>query len=45
MTKLAEAKACRDQIAAEARSEALLFSTDPTPLVALVNQMRRLSSR
>ena len=45
MTKLPEAEACLDQIAAEARSEALLFSTDPTPLVALVDQTRRLSAR
>jgi hypothetical protein len=45
MTKLPEAEAYLDQIAAEARSEALLFSTDPTPLVALVDQTRRLSAR
>jgi hypothetical protein len=45
MSKLPEAEACLDQIAAEARSEALLFSTDPTPLVALVDQTRRLSAR
>ena len=45
MTKLPEAEACLDQIAAEARSEALLFSTDPPPLFALVEQTRRLSAR
>ena len=45
MTKLPEAEACLDQIAVEARSEALLFSTDPAPLVALLDQTRRLSAR
>jgi geranylgeranyl pyrophosphate synthase len=42
---LAEAEAYLDRIAAEARSEARLFSADPAPLLALVEQTRRLSAR
>ena len=42
---LLEAEAYLDQIAEEARSEARLFSTDPAPLLALVEQTRRLSAR
>jgi geranylgeranyl diphosphate synthase, type I len=40
-----EAEAYLDQIAEEARSEARLFSADPVPLLALVEQTRRLSAR
>jgi geranylgeranyl pyrophosphate synthase len=44
-TKLPEAEACLDRIAGEACNEARLFSADPTPLLALVEQTRRLSAR
>jgi geranylgeranyl pyrophosphate synthase len=44
-TKLPEAEACLDRIAGEACSEARLFSADPAPLLALVEQTRRLSAR
>jgi geranylgeranyl pyrophosphate synthase len=44
-TRLPEAEACLDQIAEEARTEARLFAVDPTPLLALVEQTRRLSAR
>jgi geranylgeranyl pyrophosphate synthase len=44
-TKLPEAESCLDQIAGEARNEARLFSVDPAPLLALVEQTRRLSAR
>jgi geranylgeranyl pyrophosphate synthase len=43
-TKLPEAESCLDQIAGEARDEARLFSADPAPLLALVEQTRRLSA-
>jgi geranylgeranyl pyrophosphate synthase len=43
--KLGEAEAYLDQIAAEARREADAWSVDPTPLLALVEQTRRLSGR
>jgi geranylgeranyl pyrophosphate synthase len=43
--KLPEAEACLDQIAKGACGEARLFSADPTPLLALVEQTRRLSAR
>jgi len=42
---LPEAEAYLDQIAEEARSEARLFSVNPAPLLALVEQTRRLSAR
>jgi geranylgeranyl pyrophosphate synthase len=42
---LLEAEAYLDQIAEEARCEARLFSVDPAPLLALVEQTRRLSAR
>ena len=44
-TRLPEAEAYLDGIADEARKEARLFSVDPTPLLALVEQTRRLSTR
>ncbi|MBV8335178.1 MAG: polyprenyl synthetase family protein [Alphaproteobacteria bacterium] len=44
MESLLEAEAYLDQIAEEARNEARLFSADPVPLLALVDQTRRLSS-
>ena len=44
-TKLLEAESCLDHIASEARDEARLFSVDPAPLLALVEQTRRLSAR
>lgn len=43
--RLSEAEAYLDQIAEEARNEARLFSTDPVPLLTLVEQTRRLSAR
>jgi geranylgeranyl pyrophosphate synthase len=43
-TKLPEAEVCLDRIAGEARSEARLFAADPAPLLALVEQTRRLSA-
>ena len=42
---LLEAEAYLDQIAEEARGEARLFSADPEPLLALVDQTRQLSAR
>lgn len=42
---LPEAEAYLDQIAAEACEEARRFSTDPAPLIALVEQTRALSAR
>jgi geranylgeranyl pyrophosphate synthase len=44
-TNLSEAEDYLDQIAEEACSEARLFSVDPAPLLALVEQTRRLSAR
>lgn len=41
--RLPEAEAYLDLIAEEARTEACLFSVDPTPLLALIDQTRRLS--
>ncbi|HUC17382.1 MAG TPA: polyprenyl synthetase family protein [Acetobacteraceae bacterium] len=43
--KLPEAEAWLDRIADEARTEAHLFATDPTPLLALVERTRALSAR
>ena len=43
--RLPEAEAYLDLIAEEARTEAHLFSVDPTPLLALIDQTRRLSGR
>jgi geranylgeranyl pyrophosphate synthase len=43
--RLPEAEAYLDLIAEEARTEACLFSVDPTPLLALIDQTRRLSGR
>jgi geranylgeranyl pyrophosphate synthase len=42
---LLEAEAYLDQIGEEARGEARLFSADPAPLLALVEQTRQLSAR
>jgi geranylgeranyl pyrophosphate synthase len=42
--KLPEAEACLDRIGAEACHEARLFSGNPAPLLALVEQTRRLSA-
>ena len=44
-TKLPEAEACLDRIAEDACSEARVFSADPVPLLALVEQTRRLNAR
>jgi geranylgeranyl pyrophosphate synthase len=44
-TNLPEAEAYLDEIAEEACTEARLFSLDPAPLLALVEQTRRLSTR
>lgn len=41
--KLPEAEICLDRIADEARTEARLFSVNPAPLLALVDQTRGLS--
>ncbi|MGA8587657.1 MAG: polyprenyl synthetase family protein [Roseiarcus sp.] len=43
--QLGEAEAYLDVIAEEARDEAGAFSIDPTPLLALVDQTRKLSGR
>jgi geranylgeranyl pyrophosphate synthase len=43
--RLPEAEAYLDLIAEEARTEARLFSVDPAPLHALIDQTRRLSGR
>lgn len=43
--QLPNAEASLDEIAEEARAEARLFSRDPTPLLALIEQTRRLSGR
>jgi hypothetical protein len=43
--RLPEAEAYLNQIAEEARTEARLFAVDPAPLLALVDQTRRLSGR
>jgi geranylgeranyl diphosphate synthase, type I len=43
--KLPEAEAYLDSIAGEARTEALLFATNPEPLLALVGRTRQLSGR
>ncbi len=43
--RLPEAEAYLDLIAEEARTEACLFSVDPTALLALIDQTRRLSGR
>jgi geranylgeranyl pyrophosphate synthase len=43
--KLPEAEACLDRIAEEARREAYLFATDPSPLLALIDRTRALSAR
>jgi geranylgeranyl pyrophosphate synthase len=43
--RLPEAEAYLDLIAEEARTEARLFSVDPAPLLALIDQTRRLSGR
>jgi geranylgeranyl pyrophosphate synthase len=42
---LPDAEAYLDLIAEEARAEAQLFSVNPTPLLALIDQTRRLSVR
>jgi geranylgeranyl pyrophosphate synthase len=44
-SRLAEAEAYLDQIAEEARIEARLFSVNPAPLLALIDQTRLLSGR
>jgi geranylgeranyl pyrophosphate synthase len=44
-SRLGDAEAYLDLIAAEARAEAGTFSIDPTPLLALVDQTRKLSGR
>jgi geranylgeranyl pyrophosphate synthase len=43
--QLGEAEAYLDRIAEEARVEAAAFSIDPSPLLALVGQTRKLSGR
>lgn len=43
--RLPEAEAYLDRIAEEARSEARLFAVDPTLLLALIDETRRLSGR
>jgi geranylgeranyl pyrophosphate synthase len=43
--QLPEAEAYLDRIAAEARSEAQQFCSDPRPLLALIDQTRQLSGR
>jgi geranylgeranyl pyrophosphate synthase len=43
--RLDDAEAYLDQIAEEARDEAQTFSVDPAPLLALVDQTRKLSGR
>jgi geranylgeranyl pyrophosphate synthase len=43
--RLPEAEAYLDQIAEEARTEARLFAVNPAPLLALVDQTRKLSGR
>jgi geranylgeranyl pyrophosphate synthase len=43
--RLPEAEAYLDQIAEEARTEARLFAVDPAPLLALIDQTRKLSGR
>jgi len=43
--QLSEAEAYLDRIAEEARAEARAFSIDPAPLLALIDQTRKLSGR
>jgi hypothetical protein len=43
--RLPEAERYLDQIAEEARAEARLFSVNAAPLIALIDQTRRLSGR
>ena len=44
-SRLSDAESELDRIAEQARTEANLFSVNPTPLLALVDQTRRLSVR
>ena len=44
-TRLPDAEAYLDQIADEARTEARLFAVHPAPLLALIDQTRKLSGR
>ena len=44
-SRLGDAEAYLDLVAEEARTEAEAFSIDPTPLLALVDQTRKLSGR
>jgi len=44
-SRLSDAEAELDRIAEQARTEAKLFSVNPAPLLALVDQTRRLSMR
>ncbi len=41
--RLAEAEAYLDQLAEEAKQEATLFAADPDPLLAIIEQTRKLS--